>query len=358
MTKSSATPAAEPAEQRVEETPFEAVAGICSVLVVGLFILTFLAQNMVIPSGSMEDTLLVGDHLVVDRITFAPPAHWMPLVHYREPRRGDIVVFIKPVAGRRKRRAGISGSGQAPRRCSRRPHSPARRSCLCQRRGAAAGADGQDDAQASTRSSSTSFPQLLPSPSPAISSRTWEVDFHNHVVNGDLVVPPGMYFMMGDNRHNSADSRFWGFVPREISWAGRCSITGRSRRRGPVSRRAGRADGVDGPRGAALLSAIPAGAGRSSGSADPDTIIEMHLRTATPDYARERGAPMASTSVASLPLKFLEDRWDEPWRDAGRAGVCSATAPTCSAPICASPTLPAATPAPRSTKPIRSPARR
>ena len=74
------------------------LASICSVLVVGLFILTFLAQNFVIPSGSMENTLLVGDHLVVDRITLAPPAKWMPLVHYREPRRGDIVVFIKPVA--------------------------------------------------------------------------------------------------------------------------------------------------------------------------------------------------------------------------------------------------------------------
>ena len=72
----------------MEETPFEAVASICSVLVVGLFILTFLAQNFVIPSGSMENTLLVGDHLVVDRITLAPEAKWMPLVHYREPRRG------------------------------------------------------------------------------------------------------------------------------------------------------------------------------------------------------------------------------------------------------------------------------
>ncbi len=86
------------APAKVEETPFEAAASICSVLVVGLFILTFLAQNFVIPSGSMENTLLVGDHLVVDRITLAPPAKWMPLVHYREPRRGDIVVFIKPVA--------------------------------------------------------------------------------------------------------------------------------------------------------------------------------------------------------------------------------------------------------------------
>src|SRR6201996_2949678 len=79
-----------------EETPFEALASICSVLVVGLFILTFIAQNFVIPSGSMQNTLLVGDHLVVERITIAPPTKWIPRVHYREPRRGDIVVFIKP----------------------------------------------------------------------------------------------------------------------------------------------------------------------------------------------------------------------------------------------------------------------
>src|SRR5262249_23623933 len=80
-----------------KETPFEAVASTCSVLVVGLFILTFLAQNFVIPSGSMKNTLLIGDHLVVDRITLMPPASWMPLIRYREPRRGDIVVFYKPV---------------------------------------------------------------------------------------------------------------------------------------------------------------------------------------------------------------------------------------------------------------------
>src|SRR5208282_6365480 len=103
MTRKNIAPASIQAEARpaaiqekVEETPFEAVASICSVLVVGLFILTFIAQNFVIPSGSMEKTLLVGDHLVVDRITLAPPANWMPLVHYREPRHGDIVVFIKP----------------------------------------------------------------------------------------------------------------------------------------------------------------------------------------------------------------------------------------------------------------------
>src|ERR1700677_4382938 len=105
MTKKN-TPISNPApesaanveETRVEETPFEAVASIYSVLVVGLFILTFLGQNFVIPSGSMKNTLLVGDHLLVDRITLTQPSKWMPLVHYREPQRGDIVVFFKPVA--------------------------------------------------------------------------------------------------------------------------------------------------------------------------------------------------------------------------------------------------------------------
>src|SRR5450631_3447238 len=103
MTKKKTSNEAQPEpipeqEDRVEETPFEAVASICSVLVVGLFILTFLGQNFVIPSGSMENTLLVGDHLLVDRITLAPPAKWMPFVHYREPKNGDVVVFVKPVA--------------------------------------------------------------------------------------------------------------------------------------------------------------------------------------------------------------------------------------------------------------------
>src|SRR5580698_7372161 len=85
------------AAEKEKETPFEALSGICWVLVVGMFILTLLAQNFAIPSGSMENTLLVGDHLMVDRITFAPPAKWMPLVHYREPQRNDVVVFHKPV---------------------------------------------------------------------------------------------------------------------------------------------------------------------------------------------------------------------------------------------------------------------
>jgi signal peptidase I len=206
-----------PVEEKVEETPYEAVASICSVLVVGLFILTFLGQNFVIPSGSMENTLLVGDHLVVDRITLAPPTKWMPLVHYREPERNDIVVFLKPVSDPDpvtgapqylflvKRLIGVPGdhihlrngiviiNGVAQDQPHAKPTTPENHN------------DFLDE-----------FPSVPPDPEPGnLIPESWAVDFPRNVENGDIVVPPGHYFMMGDNRHNSADSRFWGFVPRE-----------------------------------------------------------------------------------------------------------------------------------------------
>ena len=205
-----------PIEHRVEETPYEAVASICSVLVVGLFILTFLGQNFVIPSGSMEKTLLIGDHLVVDRITLAPPSKWMPLVHYREPRRGDVVVFLKPVADADP----VDGSPTYPFLVKRLVGVPGDhihlRDGIVILNGVAL---DQPHAQPTTPENHADFldeyPSVPPYPQPGATPESWAVDFPNHIVNGDLVVPPGKYFMMGDNRHNSLDSRYWGFVPRE-----------------------------------------------------------------------------------------------------------------------------------------------
>jgi signal peptidase I len=204
-----------PAETRVEETPFEAVASICTVLVVGLYILTFLGQNFVIPSGSMENTLLVGDHLVVDRISLAPSASWMPLVHYREPKRGDIVVFLKPVADADptdgspvypflvKRLVGVPGD-----------HIHLRNGIVILN----GVAQSQPHAQPTTPENHYDFLDEFPSVPPPVergATEAWAVEFPNHIENGDLVVPAGRCFMMGDNRHNSLDSRYWGFVPRE-----------------------------------------------------------------------------------------------------------------------------------------------
>jgi len=79
-----------------QETRAEGFASTCGVLAVGLFVLTFVFQNFVIPSSSMASTLLVGDHVLVERETLAPASR-VPFLHYREVQRGDVVVFYKPV---------------------------------------------------------------------------------------------------------------------------------------------------------------------------------------------------------------------------------------------------------------------
>src|SRR5947209_9520752 len=88
-------PKAEKQEEH-QETALESLASICTVLAVGLFVMTFVFQNFEIPSASMVKTLLIGDHVLVDRIALAPPTKWAPFTFYREVRRGDIIVFLKP----------------------------------------------------------------------------------------------------------------------------------------------------------------------------------------------------------------------------------------------------------------------
>jgi signal peptidase I len=206
-----ALPTASSGEQR--ETLLESIAGLAYVLVVGLFVMTFLFQNFAIPSGSMEKTLLVGDHLVVDRTTLAPRATWFPLIHQRQVQRGDVIVFLKP-SNRDpkpdlilvKRAIGLPGD---------RIHLE--RGVLYR--------NGQkiDEPQISLpsedhpyRTSRDDFPRDLEGISAEASSKNaaiWAEELHEYVKNRELTVPPGMVFAMGDNRVASLDSRYWGFVP-------------------------------------------------------------------------------------------------------------------------------------------------
>jgi signal peptidase I len=80
------------------ETRLESLASICTLIAVWVFGITYGFQNFVIPSSSMASTLLVGDHVLVDRINLAPSSNWSPFVSHDSVHRGDVVVFYRPAA--------------------------------------------------------------------------------------------------------------------------------------------------------------------------------------------------------------------------------------------------------------------
>jgi len=167
-----------------------------------LFVTTTLVQAYVIPTGSMEGTLRVGDHMLVDRVAYSDPgsmgAHILP---YRELKHGDIVAFLYPEDVRQtyvKRVIGLPGDH------IRLDHQQVIR-------------NGNRLTEPYTQHIATypdpyrdNFPL---EPEGATSPRGRDM-FAQHVRNGEVIVPPNTLFVLGDNRENSLDSRYWGFVPR------------------------------------------------------------------------------------------------------------------------------------------------
>lgn len=198
-----------PSEEAPTEPPNAVREWAKSLLVAAvLFVVirSFLIQTFVITSGSMERTLLVGDMLVVNRVALGSP---IPLIGlripgYSEPHRGDIVVFTPPPPDTAiksklvKRLVGMPGD-------------------TLEMRDRVLYIDGQAQIE----------PYLVHEDAPDVTDpwMEWQREYLVDGVNrdsyaptrdfwGPLVVPDGRYFMMGDNRENSVDSRYWGLVER------------------------------------------------------------------------------------------------------------------------------------------------
>jgi signal peptidase I len=195
------------------ETPLESLASICTVLAIGLFVMTFIFQNFEIPSASMVPTLLIGDHVLVDRVTLAPKTSWAPFLDYRPVHRGDVIVFLKPNPETPdlflvKRAIGIPGD---------RIHL---RQGILYLNGVAqnepqAGKPAYDgDPQHAYNPYRDDFPSI-PASVDQGATASWSLEMPSHIEGDDLVVPPGKIFAMGDNRTESLDGRYWGFVPQE-----------------------------------------------------------------------------------------------------------------------------------------------
>jgi signal peptidase I len=172
-----------------------------------LFGTSTIAQPFVIPTSSMHNTLYTGDHLIVDKLAYSPAGPISKyLLPYEDVKRGDIIVFRHPTlvtVDYVKRVIGVPGdhvklvnkqvfvNGKA----LTEPYAIHLDNYLSYRDNFPVGElDYVTDQKMADRAN-----QML----------------HDDVVNGELVVPPGNYFAMGDNRDNSLDSRYWGLVPRD-----------------------------------------------------------------------------------------------------------------------------------------------
>ena len=184
--------------QQHPQGPLAAVQSLLYLIVVAVFIVGFSAQPFQIPSGSMEPTLRIGDFLLVDKQMIRTPGP-LPATPVKD---GDIIVFhypLDPALHLVKRVIGVPGDRIRLR------EGRVYRNGLLLRESYAVYRPGPPD------SYRDNFPRMT-SAEPGIDAHWW-IEMRGRIEHGELVVPPGCYFVLGDNRNNSEDSRYWGFVP-------------------------------------------------------------------------------------------------------------------------------------------------
>lgn len=213
---------------------WETFKSILGAIAIYLVIRTLFVEAYRIPSGSMIPTLLVGDWLFVNKLVYGPtiPFTNTHLPGYSNPKRGDVVVFVSPPQSDQpedpqptlvKRLVGMPGDTLYMRAGLLYANG------LPQRQGFAASVNHIDPTQVNATSDLFSWQHGIEvrgsrfGDPPAVATHdNW----------GPLRIPAGHYFMMGDNRYCSKDSRYWGVVPRD-NVRGRPLIVYYSYRPGP-----------------------------------------------------------------------------------------------------------------------------
>jgi signal peptidase I len=191
-----------------------AIKPLLEIVVVALFVVMFLVQPIRIPSESMVPTLLVGDLLLVDKQSFAPSGRLDRLVlPPAQVGRGDLVVFHDPVE------ESAAGGGDAEKAflVKRVVGMPGDRLRLREGRVLLEGTPLAEPYAFYAPSRPNSFRDDFPSlreADPNVEPGWW-IELRRTIAAGELTVPAGKYFVLGDNRNDSEDSRYWGFVRRD-----------------------------------------------------------------------------------------------------------------------------------------------
>jgi len=200
-------PAATEAKGRSTATASDWAGSIQSLLVtvvIAVFVITFAVQAFQIPSESMENTLLIGDYLLVDKVHFARGGFWGHILPYSPIKRGEIIVFHYPIHPSQhfvKRVIGVPGDHIR----------------LSDKRVFVNGVALQEPYAQYKSHIRDSYRDDFPNSdflSAGVEAKWW-LQMRELVHRGELTVPAGQYFVLGDNRDESLDSRYWGFVPRE-----------------------------------------------------------------------------------------------------------------------------------------------